>query len=342
MPTSNGWTRVPEAAASNGWTPVQESPVESPQTSAPILSTATTAPKAQGLMSSGLESSGLSGLGSMALSMIEHPLTATKNLFGAFGVGDANQDNNPILKGLGSIIDTSAGNIKNAIHPRLGRSNDEVLGDIEKAIPLFGPSLSKAGDQINEGNTSGALGTGLGVAGALFAPKIFGAVGEAIPTRAKAGAIFDSLNSDLATTSVPLKSTIDPLQRATEIGARGSTLPKAVSDLLTRSQSPIEMTYPEARDYQSSLSDLSTSDKMALNSRMRGQVDQLHKGLFGDIYDAADTVGRGEDYAKAMQQYKTAARINNGLKTTAKIGATGIAGALGLGTLERYLKPLLP
>lgn len=152
---------------------------------------------------------------------------------------------------------------------------------------------------------------------------------ESVPSRKYAGQIFNSLNEDLAAHPVPLSETLKPLQRATEIGARGSTMPKAVGDLLTRSQSPIEMTFPEARDYQGALSDLSMSDKLAMNGRMRGGVAQLGKGFYSDIKSAADSAGRGEDYETAMKEFRQASQLKDLLKNAGKIGI-GVAGVGGI------------
>jgi len=98
------------------------------------------------------------------------------------------------------------------------------------------------------------------------------------------------------------------------------------------------MTFPEARDYQGSLSDLSMSDRLAMNGRMRGGVKQLNKGFFNDIQDAANTAGRGEDYAKAMTDYKRASQLNNAFKWAIPTTAAAVGGS----KLARYLKPLVP
>src|SRR6185437_7556935 len=81
-----------------------------------------------------------------------------------------------------------------------------------------------------------------------------------IPTRAAAGEIFNQLNTKLAQQPVPLQASAAPLQRAIEIAARGGNLPTPVKALLERSQAIEPMTFPEIRDYQASLSDLSASD----------------------------------------------------------------------------------
>lgn len=235
----------------------------------------------------------------------------------------------------------------------------EAASHFIKAIPIAGPAIANAADKPDVGGTGSylgdlkstlsspsAMGTLAGAA-AQIAPFVAGGADMAapnrslvgqIPTRARAGAMFDSLNKDLAQQPVTLKNAAQPLQRATEIGVRGSALPKAVGDLLTRSQSPIDMTFPEARDYQGSLSDLSMSDRLAMNGRMRGAVKQLNKNFFSDIQDAAGQAGRGEDYAKAMNDYRNASRLRN----AAKIAIPAAAVAAGGGKIARYLRPLIP
>lgn len=227
------------------------------------------------------------------------------------------------------------------------------------AIPFAGPAIRNAAEKPDVGGTGSYLGdlkstikspSAMGTltsAAAQIAPMALGMADTAapsrsllgqVPTRARAGAMFESLNKDLAQQPVKLKAAVDPLQRVTEIGARGSSLPKAASDLLTRSQSPIDMTFPEARDYQSSLSDLSNSDKLSMNGRMRGGVAQLGKGLYGDIRDAAEGAGRGADYDKAMRDYRNASAIRNGLKAAGKYA---VPAAVGGGLLGHYLTKLV-
>jgi len=207
------------------------------------------------------------------------------------------------------------------------------------ALPFVGPALDKGADQYAEGNYAGEAGTLLGGA-AQAAPLAEGAVNggltDMVPSRARAGASFESLNQDLAQHPVPLNATLKPLQRVTEIGERGSQLPTAVNKLLQRSQSPIPMTFPEARDYQASLSDLSSSDKLAMNGRVRGGVAQLNKALFQDIQDAAEGAGRGEDYAKAMKEYRQASTLKDVATKAAKFGAGAAATGAGLGLAHRF------
>jgi len=203
--------------------------------------------------------------------------------------------------------------------------------------------------QIPSHPIAGSLQLGKGLLQAATIPSMVMAgpeakiLTEAIPSAEYGGKLFNELNTTLANTPVPLKNALQPLQRAVEIGGRGSTLPKSVSDLLTRSESPLgtSMSFPEARDYQGALSDLSASDKLAMNGRMRGAVAQLNKGLYGDIRAAASTspdvngLGNGGDvFDSAMKNYRQASQLKQAAKTVGKYAI----GAGGLGTLYEVLK----
>lgn len=214
------------------------------------------------------------------------------------------------------------------------------------AVPIVGPALDKGADQYADKNYTGEAGTLLG-ASAQAAPLVAGGIEAAgngspgitpasvmdkIPTRGKAGAIFNDLNTKLADQPVPLQNAAAPLQRAIEVAVRGGTMPGPVKALLDRSQMTEPMTFPEARDYQASLSDLSSSDKMAMNGRMRGAVAQLSQALYQDLRTAAESGGgMGGDYDKAMTQYRQASRINELMKASLKYGGKAALGAAGAG-----------
>lgn len=248
----------------------------------------------QGGLSSFGEASGLTGL----MNLVTHPVDTLSK----------------IPQGLAD----EAGRVGSQLKEAWNTPNNEPMKAIDRtlyATPFVGGSLKKADEQADSGNIKGAVGTGLGtIANVATLGAGAGAAADAIPSMARAGEIFESLNKDLAQHPVPLNATLKPLQRITEIGERGGTLPAAVNKLLQRSQSPIEMTFPEARDYQSSLSDLSATDKMAMGGRVSGGLKQLSKALYTDLQDAADKAGRGDDYSQAMKEY----RQGSGLKDTAK------------------------
>lgn len=298
----------------------------------------TTTPPPEGFLHSLGSSLGVTG---DAPAPDAHPiLTGAKRLIG----GPALEAGEGLVKG----AMRSGGELVDAYKSYKSGNPAEAKLHAINAVPIMGPGMTKATDQYAQGDTGGEMGTLIGTA-MQAAPIALGAADAAfpnrplvgqIPSKARAGAKFESLNKDLANQPVPLKSSVQPLQRVTEIGERGSTLPTPVTKLLQRSQSPLgtDMTFPEARDFQGSLSDLSGSDKLAMNGRVRGGVAQLNKGLFSDIQDAADAAGRGEDYASAMKEYRRAAMLGNAAKGAAKIA---VPAAVGGGIAGHYLKKLV-
>ncbi len=249
----------------------------------------------------------------------------------------------------------SGGELLQAGREAFNRNKAGALYHSIMAIPIVGPALDKAADQYAEGNTAGEMGTLVG-ATAQSAPAVLGAVDMAapgrptlptpsLPSRAKAGSVFNDLNAKLADHPVQLKDTIAPLQRAAEIGVRGGSLPKPVADLLQRSQAIEPMTFPEARDYQMALSDLSRADLESLTPRMKGQIAQVNKALFTDIYQSAEgkQPGLGTNYADAMKEFRQASQIVDTVKKTGKIAARyAIPAALGGGLIARYGSELIP
>lgn len=285
----------------------------------------------------------------------DHPVVSTvKTVIGGPGL--------PAAEGLYQGAKRSGSELFQAAKDAFNRNRAGAVSHVVTAIPIVGPALDKMADAAADngagkpGNSYAddlkatltsprAMGTGIGAA-LQVAPMALGAADAVLPGRTplpnpslprKANAIkaFDKLNSKLADQPVNLKSTLEPLQRATEIGVRGGSLPKAVSDLLARSQAIEPMTYPEARDYQMALTDLSRADADSVSMRMKGQIARINQGLFNDIANAANehTPGLGGDYADAMKEYRQAAKIRGFAKDAAwvalKYGVpTGAVGGL--------------
>ena len=158
-----------------------------------------------------------------------------------------------------------------------------------------------------------ALGAGMG-----------GLLGEGmarIPTKARAGAVLESLDKQLANTPVNLNHTTAPLQRATELSVRTGASPAPFNAFLSRTQGVEPMTFPEARDYQSGMASPSVMDRLSTSGKMRGAVKQTNKGFFNDIRDAAEshTPGLGDDYAKGMRDYRNAAMLSKAAKIEAEL-----------------------
>lgn len=158
---------------------------------------------------------------------------------------------------------------------------------------------------------------------------------EAIPNAARASQSFQDIAKAVGKTEVPLSpSTLDPLQRLAEIRANGGAgkVPEGVMQLLERSQRTFPMTYPEARDFVSNLSELSTTQKMASTAKVAAPLGEMTRGLHGDI---ATAIGEyGPNYLETIKEYARAQRLNDAVQgakdfASSKGAKLGYAGATG-------------
>lgn len=238
--------------------------------------------------------------------------------------------NDPFLK---TLLKSTAHTIgQPLVHPldTLNEREKEMAG--QPAPRVEGPTGFKIANTI--GNT---IGSTAALAGGAAAGEAGEGLLNKIPTRAKAGDIFNRIGEQLKDQPVNLTESAQPLQRVAELGERGGTLPTPANRFLQRSQMIEPLTYPEARDYQSNLSSLSREDE-GMKGPMRGGVKQLNKAFYNDIKNAADAKGLGEDYANAMNMNRRAAQLNHAFKAGGKAAA---AGAVGAGTYK-LVKDLIP
>jgi len=186
------------------------------------------------------------------------------------------------------------------------------------------------------GNLVGGAVTG-GLAAEAGAPLI-----ARIPTKAKAGAVFQDVMAKAADQPVWMQRSGSELQRAIELADRGGVKPGPVSKLARRvgNVNNAPMTYKEARDFATNLSDLSADEKMALKPVMRRQMGKLAKTFNQDVGDAADRVGMRPQYDQAMKDYAQAARIQNFLENAKKLAVPAAAGAVGLGAVHKLAKAM--
>jgi hypothetical protein len=202
-------------------------------------------------------------------------------------------------------------------------------------------SAGKAFDEhpgYTVGQTLGGLGAGAAVGGAMAKiPEI----ADAIPTRAKAGAMFQDVMAKAGDQPVWMQNSGAELNRALELADRGGTKPTTVSKLARRvgnvNNSP--MNYSEARDFATNLSDLSADEKMALKPVMRRQVGKLSRAFNQDVGDAASRAGVGDQYVQAMRDYARASQFRNAATTAAK---WAVPVAVGGGIASKLARTLIP
>lgn len=217
-------------------------------------------------------------------------------------------------KGLTNTFTAVPALIGNAINEELGYQKPQRVIDQEKYLQPTDAAqkVGKYGEQAAEALVP-------------LTPAIAGAWSK-IPTTAKAGKLFDEVMSAAKDVPVNLTRTQPALERVAQLTDAGAPVQTAPNKLLLRSQTINPLSYQDARDFYSNISQLSAQDKLAMNGPMKRAVNSLRVALKDDIGDTASSVGKGPQYYKAMSQYKNALRLQNAGKTVAK-GAATAAGA---------------
>ena len=164
-----------------------------------------------------------------------------------------------------------------------------------------------------------------------------------VPSASHAASVLNSIGEAAAKTPVVLSRTAPVLDELRNLGDTGSTLPKVVRQLSAQAgkatqprslpllksmqndlsgvadtAQPTPLLYPKARDFYKNVTSLSAAEKMELTPALKYGMGNLREAFKADIGDAADAVGRGEDYAKAMREYASAQKLKEGAATVGK------------------------
>lgn len=222
-------------------------------------------------------------------------------------------------------IGTATGMAKSLRHP-LDEAHQEV--DALRANPAY-EGTKMAGNLF--GNV--ALGAAAGAA-----PGFAGDVADAIPTRAKAGKLFDKTMAAAKDQPVDFSRSMPHLERTQQLAAAGASPLRPADLLYNRINTVNPVPYGEARDFASNLSRMSAADKMATNPQMAREASLLSRSLNQDIGDAADKAGVGDDYRNAMSTYRSAARNSEMAKTAGKMALKAGKYALPAGAAAEAIK----
>lgn len=185
------------------------------------------------------------------------------------------------------------------------------------------------------GNLTGAAAFGGGLGD--VAEPVAGGLRDLIPSKARAGDLFQSVMKDAGDQPVNLTRSMEPLERAQQLSARGHGTVSAADNLYKRINTVNPLTYGEARDWASGLSRLSGQDLLSGSKSLISQVKQLGHALNEDIGDTASSVGRGEDYTKAMRDWRRASQLSDLVDNVKKYApVAGISALAGAGAAKGY------
>lgn len=197
------------------------------------------------------------------------------------------------------------------------RDADRINNSLGFAIPT--PSASAVSETV--GKVPGVVARAAGV------------------SKARAGANLAAVEQAAGDVAVNPEGVGQVGLRAMELKDAGGRLPRVASQLMQRITNPDagDLTFQEARDFYSNLSRMSANDFNSLNPTMQRQMGLMKDALGKALTAAAETVGKGEQYASGINEYHRAAVAGKYATNAAKVAATGAGGYLGLGWLRRIL-----
>lgn len=247
-----------------------------------------------------------------------------------------------IMRGIGNFGGAAAGAIPEMLmHPvktaqsafelsPAGMAYDAVKGKTPQAMTDLSQGVREHPEETLE-STAGNIVGGIDAGG--MAPGVT----DLIPTRGKAGQLFQSVMNDVGDRPVNLTRTMAPLERAQQLSARGHGNIALADNLYKRINTVNPLDYREARDWASGASRLSGQDKMSASPTLRSNFKQMSHALNEDIGDTASSAGRGEDYAKAMRDYRRAAAMADTASAVGNVAKrAAIPVALGAGGYKLY------
>ena len=228
-----------------------------------------------------------------------------------------------------------------------GKDLREKIGNLAGARPAESDAAAARGSQ------AGVIGNAIpGVITALIAGKVGKAgVNQVVPSSERAVVNFQKVAAKAD--PLPVNTTVAEraAMRSKEIYDRGGgSMPPPIKKFLSRVRDPEAppLTFAEARDFFSNAGEkMARKEYDSMSPKQQRQLGEFKRGLDIGIRDAAEVVGEGQTYGKAMREYNRASKIRNfgqvftdALKSTSvrKAAAYGAATGLGVAVANKVTK----
>lgn len=236
-------------------------------------------------------------------------------------------------------IEDSLSDLRTRLSMSAQKGVGQGTGDAMASPALGLMKMMQAPLEAAQGHPLKALGKGVGGMGE--ASKLYGAllpeapVGELLPSTEKAGQLFFELEKIAGKVPVNVN---DPGKVATKIwdlAQAGGTRPKIITDFLRRVTTPsgAPMDYAEMRKFYQNATRLSADEANRLTPAVKRLIGEFTQKLGDSLWEAAQSVGQGDRYNRAMKSYRSAAKfegyMNKTLPKVGKAAAIGAAGATG-------------
>ena len=308
-------------------------PREWDSTGKPIQPTSSAPVPQKGLLQSFSDASGLSTIGHA----IAHPIDTANTILdaGAMATGlQKDTGQNPILNAVGSAWQNSVDNLHKAAADYKAQTGKlptlQVRRDLVNAVPIAGPALQAAQGQYDAGDTSGAVGTILGTAAGLAAPKIIPAVGEALADTDAAAALKMKLRPSSSPAIVPPQE-IQAQKIAQSILPPGGIKPEQVSAIQAEAPAVVEYAQRTGNPLNTQAEGLKAAQGVAqeglqhFNDNILGPVakDTVNLGAGKTSLGNTATLGQVSDEISSLNKQVNTAKASSAGDALAKMAQKG-------------------
>lgn len=282
-------------------------------------------------------------------------------LAGATRVQDAPDDRNGIQKAFDNLTTVTPEQEKGH-SPLVNRLQEFGAGVIGTAEPLIHPVQAYEGvKNAVEHPSDAAKGVwasakedpwkfGAETLGNLVGSALTAGAGDealsAIPSRGRAVNTLNSIEKQAANVPVGMQETTPALVKFGEHVSTGGKNAPVMNLLGDRIGDPSggAINFPEARRFYTNVTDVTQRPGFwrgvfedGAEKRLRANAGPVRAALHSDIRNAADTVGRGEDYDSAIKEYARNAKLRSIGKKAVWAAAPTAAGAMGVGKAHSFL-----
>ena len=162
-----------------------------------------------------------------------------------------------------------------------------------------------------------------------------GAMGSAevatrvIPIASRASHALNEVAKVANPIAIDTEKAMKVADKAAYLGEHGHKVPQVITDFSKRVATGQPLTFQEARDFYSAATSLSSQEVQETKAIMKGQVGKFTAALHDSLTQAADAVGQGKTYEKAIAEYHKAKTMWRAATKAAKIATGAAVGAAG-------------